>query len=102
MKAVFKSHGTLREHLTKVKSPQLELMRKGVVYKVPCRDCDGSYIGETRRNLRKTLVEHKSAVKRGDEKNGIAVHAKKYKHEVVWEKAEVLYSRGLGTEEEGC
>ncbi len=33
------------------------------------------YIGETRRTLDKRLKEHQYAVKRHDEKNGIAVHA---------------------------
>ena len=35
-------------------------------------------------------MEHKSAVRRGDERNGIAAYAKRYKHEVDWERAEVL------------
>ena len=63
VKAEFKSQGTLRGTLTKVKTPQPELMKKGVVYKVPCLDCDGAYIGETGRNLRKRLTEYKYAVK---------------------------------------
>ncbi len=85
IRAVFKTHGTLRELLTKVKTPQPDLMKKGVVYRVQCMDCDGSYIGERGRSLRKRLGEHKSAVKRGDESNGIAVHACRHKYRVDWE-----------------
>ena len=48
------------------------------------------------------MEEHKSAVKRGDEKNGIAVHAKKHQHQVDWEGAEVLYYRNTDTGREGC
>ena len=33
------------------------------------------YIGETGRNLQERSVEHKAAVKRGDTKNGVAIHA---------------------------
>lgn len=53
-------------------------------------DCNRSYIGETGRNLKKRLVEHKAAVKRGDMKNGIAVHAWEQQHRVNWDEADVL------------
>ena len=72
VKGEFKSQGTLRGTLTKVKIPQPELMKKSVVYKVPCLDCDGAYISETGRNLPKILTENKYAVKRGNMMNGIA------------------------------
>ena len=75
VKTVFKSRGTLWESLMKVKSPRNPLLKKVVVYEIPCMDCNRSYIGETGRSLKKRLVEHKSAVKRYDTKNGIAVHA---------------------------
>ena len=90
VKAVFKSQGTLRGTLTKVKTPQPELMKKSVVYRVPCLDCDGAYIGETGRNLQKRLTEHKYAAKRGNMMNGIAAHVMEHKHEVDWDGAEVV------------
>ena len=34
-----------------------------------------SYIGETGRALGRKVTEHKYAVKSGDQKNGVAVHA---------------------------
>ena len=47
-------------------------------------------MGDTGRNLWKRLVEHRSAVRRGDENNSIAAHAKKHQQQVNWEGAEVL------------
>ena len=75
MRAVFKSNGTLRQLLTKVKSPVSEMRKKDVVYTIPCQDCDSQFIGETGRALGRRVTEHKYAVKSGDQKNGVAVHA---------------------------
>ena len=49
--------------------------KKGVVYEVPCKECEHIYICETKRTLKKRLTKHKAAVKRGDESSGIAMHA---------------------------
>ena len=67
--------GKMTEDLVKVKQPTSELDKKGVIYKVPCGECNHVYIGETGRTLRKRLTEHKAAVKKCDNKNGIALHA---------------------------
>ena len=40
--------------------------------------------------MKKQLTEHKYAIHRGDEKNGIAVHANKFNHSIDWESAGVL------------
>ena len=48
---IFKSGGTLRNLLTKVKFKTPKWKKKGVVYKVPCRDCEACYVGETRRSV---------------------------------------------------
>ena len=90
VKPVFKSQCTLRRSLTRVKSARPELKKKEVVYEVPCMDCDTKYIGETGRNLQKRLMEHKAAVRRGDRKNGIAVHLQDHDHRVDWEAAKVI------------
>ena len=49
-----------------------------------------SYIGETGRSLQKRLTEHKAAVRRGDQKNGVAVHVQNNDHRVDWEAAHVI------------
>ena len=43
----------------------------------------------TGRNLQERVKEHKYAVKRRDENNGIAVHAWSEDHMVNWEEAKV-------------
>ena len=75
VRTVMKSASTLRSSLVKVKHIRPDRKKKGVVYKVPCKDCPCVYIGETGRTLEKRLSEHRTSVKKNDPKNGIAVHA---------------------------
>ncbi len=87
---MFRAATTLRRSLTKVKTIIPPEKKKGVVYEVPCQECEVTYIGETGRTLKKRLTEHKYAVKRGNPENGIAVHANTTLHAIDWESAKVL------------
>ena len=62
--------------------------KKGVVYEVPCGECEQVYVGETGRNLKERLKEHQYAVKENP-KNGIAAHACQQQHAVDWDAAKV-------------
>ena len=73
-----------------VKNRVPEEKKTGVVYEVPCHDCDHVYVGETRRTLKKQLAEHKQAVRRFNEKYGIAVHVHQHDHHIDWESARVV------------
>ena len=59
------------------------------MYQVPCNGCDQVYIGETERNLKTRLTDHRQAVRQGDDRNGIAVHVQKYDHHIDWDSAQV-------------
>ena len=48
------------------------------------------YVGETGRTLKKRLAEHKQAVRRFDERNGIAVHVHQHDHHIDWESTRVV------------
>ncbi len=52
----------------KKKVPQEK--KRSVVYQVPCKGCDQVFIGETNKNLKTQLAQHKQAVNQGDDKNG--------------------------------
>ena len=45
------------------------------MYQVPCKDCNRTYIGETKRTLKVRLGVYKQEVRRGDSNNGIPVPA---------------------------
>ena len=80
-----------------MKTATPEMKRKEVIYEVPCQK---SYIGETGRSLQKRMTEHKVVVRRGDRKNGIAVHVQDYDHRVDWEGAQGhSHDTGLGGSE---
>lgn len=78
------------EHYSPSSPMSIEEKIKGVVYKVEC-SCGSTYIGETGRTLEIRLKEHKRAVEKGDNKNGIAVHANKFpSHIIQWNTCTVL------------
>ena len=45
------------------------------MYQVPCKHCNRTYTGETKRTLKVRLGEHKQEVRRGDPNNVIPVPA---------------------------
>ena len=72
-----------------MKTSTPEMNRKEVVYQIACQDCDSVYIGVTGRSIGKRITEHKYAVKTGDRKNGVAVHAWDEGHRVDWEGVKI-------------
>ena len=50
VKTVSRSRCTLRSSLVHVKQPREDNRKKGVIYKVPCKDCQCVYIAETLRS----------------------------------------------------
>ena len=71
----------------KVKSTRPDDKKKGVIYEVPCAECNCVYVGETGRSLEMILKENRYAVKTKDSRNGIA---DTNNHEVDWEAARVV------------
>jgi hypothetical protein len=95
VRAVFKPGRTLRRSLTKVKKQTPQEKQTGIVYEVPCKDCDKVYVGETKRTMKVRLSEHRQAVRKGDSRNGIAVHVQTTEHGINWEGASVRW-KGTG------
>ena len=89
IKTIFKSSNTLRQSLVHVKNSIPDEKKKGVVYEVPRMDCEQVYIGEKGRTLKKRVTEHKTAVRKHDQKNRIAVHAWRSDHRIAREAARV-------------
>ena len=61
---------TLRSELCTVKDKREVIDRNGVIYSIKCKDCKAEYIGETRKELRKRITEHKNAERRWGSRAG--------------------------------
>ena len=90
VRTVMRLTSTLRSSRVKVKQARPD-RKKSVVYEVPCKACPCVYIGEMGRTLEKWLSEHKTAVKRHDTKNRIAVHSWTNQHQFDWDAATVKH-----------
>jgi len=66
------------------------LRRNGVVYEVPCSECDHVYVRETGRTLEKRLSEHRTAVRKNElRRNGVV-------YEVPCSECNHVYIRETG------
>ena len=79
---------SLKGALLKKKPASIE--PRGLVYRIPCQDCDWSYVGETARTLSVRVSEHKRAVRNLSTSSEIANHSFHLDHRINWEAAEIL------------
>ncbi|XP_077527617.1 uncharacterized protein LOC144138988 [Haemaphysalis longicornis] len=80
----------LRHELVAVKDGIKKEKFPGVVYKIPCDDCDYCYIGES-GNFKRRLREHKNDVKKKKiASNALAEHVEATTHKIGWDEASVI------------
>ena len=64
---------------------------KNVVYKISCRNCDASYVGQTKRQLKTRISEHRSHIHRNTTTQSVITeHRLNSDHEFDWENVEIL------------
>ena len=81
----------LRSQLMRPKDALGELKQSGVVYSIPCKDCDVEYIGETGRAFGTRQDEHERAVQLKKSGNSaLAKHVHDEDHSVAWKKSRIL------------
>jgi len=87
----FRCINTLR-HFVKVHKDQDHILSKNnVVYKISCNDCDASYVGQTKRQLKTRLKEHKHNLKQDCSKHSvISEHIVKYNHFFDWDNTKII------------
>ena len=96
IRTCFKPHKTLRELLVHPKDFIQDNQKKGVVYSIPCEDCDSVYVGQTGRTLEHRMKEHKRALCLLDDNiSAVAEHSIKQEHRINWENAKVVARRNL-------
>ena len=85
IKTAFRSSSIFRSLLTHVKAPTPPEEQKCVVYRVPC-ECGSVYVGETGRQVKTCIEEHKRAVMKADPSNAIAEHVWSTGHKIQWDE----------------
>ena len=73
-------------------------LKKNVVYKIVCKDCDASYVGQTGRRLKTRTAEHRNNINWNNTSHSVITeHRIKCNHEFDWESVKILDSeRYLG------
>jgi len=67
------------------------LYKNNVVYKIHCRDCEATYVGQTKRQLKTRLKEHRNNIKLDQSKHSvISEHITKYNHSFDWENTKII------------
>ena len=61
------------------------------VYKIPCKSCKKVYIGETGRDLKKRIKEHKGDIVSQKPSSAIAEHVRKEDHHFDFKKAKIIF-----------
>ena len=60
-----------------------------VVYKLNCKNCPSTYIGETKRTLLQRVNEHKKDVLKNID-TVVATHCHSNRHEIDWQNVNIL------------
>ena len=87
----FKKQNTLKQTFLPLQKGMDESKKdKNVVYKIPCRDCDLAYIGETSRNRSTRMKEHKADIKNNKATSDLAKHVNTLKHTADFTNIETI------------
>jgi len=66
-------------------------LNKNVVYRLNCKNCDVSYVGQTKRRLNTRTLEHKKDInKKTGNHSVITEHRMNFNHEFEWENPRIL------------
>lgn len=92
IKIAFGNVNVLQSHVfSRVKDQTPLMKRSGIVYKIPCLDCSGVYVGETEQYLKRRFDAHKYDLNHIDkDSTALAAHKKSLGHNINLEGASIL------------
>ncbi|KYM94743.1 hypothetical protein ALC62_14621, partial [Cyphomyrmex costatus] len=65
--------------------------KSNVVYRIQCNDCDASYVGQTGRQLKTRINEHRSHIRHNTSNRSVITdHRLQYDHDFQWEDVKIL------------
>lgn len=64
--------------------------RNNVVYKISCKDCNATYVGQTKRLLKNRIKEHYRHITRNTDQNSVITDHRLSGHEFDWDNIDIL------------
>lgn len=93
VKLAYCSINKLNKYIKTNKDPVPKLSNNNVVYKIDCKDCDASYVGQTGRKLSTRVSEHRNHIRKNTTSNSVITdHRLNKKHDFKWDEVKILYN----------
>ena len=90
IKIAHKPSNKIVSSISKLKDPIATFDKSSIIYQIPCKNCPNSYIGESGRELKIRLNEHKKDVSQYNMRSLVAQHVLENGHQMDWENTKVL------------
>lgn len=69
---------------------------EGCIYKIPCKECNNFYVGQTGKTLSTRLKQHQYSVRVGQTSSALFLHMNNCNHRIDWEGADtILYCNNI-------
>ncbi|KYM96667.1 hypothetical protein ALC62_12663, partial [Cyphomyrmex costatus] len=91
LRVSYYSSNKLHEFIRVHKDPLPREKKSGVVYKISCKNCDASYVGQTCRQLKSRIAEHKNHIRWNTSTRSVITEPRLHEdHEFDWENVRIL------------
>ena len=77
-------------HVYKDKPRRKKKCNNNIIYHIPCMDCCSFYIGQTSKDLKVRINQHKYSVRTGQTSNALFVHLSEQSHRINWSQSTVI------------
>jgi hypothetical protein len=111
IRTVFRADNTLHKNLVRLKDPIPKQERMNCIYCLKCTDCDQTYVGQTGRQLKTRVAEHRRCDKNPpknsyeleklEKDSAIALHALIENHKIDFDNPTIL-QEGFQSYAERC
>lgn len=103
MRLAFSRTKDLKTYIKNHKDNLNKFSHNNIVYRIPGKGCNVTYIGQSKRQLGTRIAEHKNDIKKSSAHSVISEHRLNCHHDFDWENVEILdeegcYKRGLISE----
>ena len=83
---IFKNTSTLKNLLIN----NTPVNNNSCIYKIPCKNLDKVYIGQTGASLATRISKHKSYIRAADDRNSVFAHMSSNNHNIAFDQASVV------------